>query len=45
MTRERLYLETVESVLSTVEKTLIDAQVKVLPLLDISGLTGLGKAE
>ena len=41
VTRERLYLETLEHVLSTVDKTLIDAEVDVLPLLDISGLTGV----
>ena len=41
VTRERLYLETLEKVLSTVNKTLIDSDVGVLPLLDLSGLSGL----
>ena len=45
VTRERLYLETMESVLSTLNKTLIDSQVEVLPLLDISGLSGLSEEE
>ena len=43
VTRERLYLETLESVLSTVDKTLIDSLVDVLPLLDLSGTIGLGQ--
>ncbi|MSQ21788.1 MAG: FtsH protease activity modulator HflK [Dehalococcoidia bacterium] len=38
VTRERLYLETVEEVLKTVSKTLIDSKVNVLPLLDLSKL-------
>ncbi len=41
VTRERLYLETLEDVLGTVDKTLIDSKVDILPLLNISGLTGL----
>jgi membrane protease subunit HflK len=41
VTRERLYLETLEDVLSTVDKTLIDSQVSVLPLLDLSGVSRL----
>ena len=45
VTRERLYLETLEDVLGTVDKTLIDAQVEVLPLLSISGLGGLDLEE
>jgi membrane protease subunit HflK len=43
VTRERLYLETLESVLGTVGKTLIDSEVDVLPLLDLSGLSGLSE--
>ena len=38
VTRERLYLETMEEVLGTVDKTLIDSQVDILPLLDLAGL-------
>ena len=38
VTRERLYLETLEEVLGTVDKTLIDSQVDILPLLDLAGL-------
>ena len=38
VTRERLYLETLEEVLATVDKTLIDSQVDILPLLELSGL-------
>lgn len=38
VTRERLYLETVENVLKTVNKMLIDSQVSVFPLLDLSKL-------
>ncbi len=38
VTRERLYLETLEEVLATVDKTLIDSQVDILPLLDLAGL-------
>ena len=45
VTRERLYLETLEKVLGTVNKTLIDSQVDVLPLLDLSGLSRLGDRE
>ena len=45
VTRERLYLETLEKVLGTVNKTLIDSQVDVLPLLDLSGLSRLGNRE
>ena len=41
VTRERLYLETLERVLATVDKTLIDAGVDVLPILDIAGSGGL----
>ena len=39
MTRERLYLETLEDVLQTVDKTLIDSDVEILPLLNIDGLS------
>ena len=38
VTRERLYLETLEQVLGTVDKTLIDPQVEILPFLDLQGL-------
>ena len=38
VTRERLYLETLEQVLKTVNKTLIDSQINVLPLLDLTKL-------
>lgn len=38
VTRERLYLETLEKVLRTADKTLIDSDVNVLPLLDLSKL-------
>jgi membrane protease subunit HflK len=38
VTRERLYLETMEDVLATVDKTLIDAQIDILPFLNVSGL-------
>ncbi len=38
VTRERLYLETLEDVLATVDKTLIDAQIDILPFLNVSGL-------
>jgi membrane protease subunit HflK len=38
VTRERLYLETLEEVLAAVDKTLIDSQVDILPLLDLAGL-------
>lgn len=41
VTRERLYLETLEVVLGTVDKTLIDSNVNVLPLLDLAILAGL----
>lgn len=41
VTRERLYLETLENVLKTVDKTLIDSGVEVLPLLGLSGLNEL----
>ena len=41
VTRERLYLETLEDVLSTVDKTLIDSQVEVLPFINISALGAL----
>ena len=41
VTRDRLYLETLESVLSTVDKTVIDDEVEVLPLLNLSGLDQL----
>ncbi len=40
VTRERLYLETMESVLGTVDKVLIDSQVDILPLLNIEQLAG-----
>jgi membrane protease subunit HflK len=40
VTRERLYLETMEQVLSTVDKVLIDSQVDILPLLNIEQLAG-----
>lgn len=40
VTRERLYLETMEAVLGTVDKVLIDSQVDILPLLNIEQLTG-----
>ncbi|MCZ6891530.1 MAG: FtsH protease activity modulator HflK [Chloroflexi bacterium] len=42
VTRERLYLETLEDVLSTVNKTLIDPQVNILPLLELSELLNQG---
>ena len=38
VTRERLYLETLESVFQTVDKTLIDSELEILPLLNIDGL-------
>ena len=38
VTRERLYLETLEVVLGTVDKVLIDSQVEVLPLLNLTDL-------
>jgi len=38
VTRERLYLETLEQVLGTLNKTLIDSQINVLPLLDLTKL-------
>ncbi len=38
VTRERLYLETMESVLSTVNKIIVDSNVDILPLLDITKL-------
>lgn len=43
VTRQRLYLETLETVLSKVDKTLIDSGVEVLPLLDLSGTDILDK--
>jgi len=43
VTRQRLYLETMESVLAKVDKTLIDSEVEVLPLLDLSGKDLLDK--
>jgi len=42
VTRERLYLETLEEVLGTVNKTLIDPQVNILPLLELSELLNEG---
>ena len=41
VTRERLYLETLEDVLATVDKVLIDADVEVLPFFNVSGTSGL----
>ena len=41
VTRERLYLETLERVLGTVDKTLIDSGVDVLPFINVSGISGL----
>ena len=40
VTRERLYLEALEDILGTVNKTIIDSQVDILPLLDIARLSG-----
>jgi len=37
VTRDRLYLETLETVLGKVNKTIIDHDVEVLPLLQLSG--------
>ena len=45
VTRERLYLETLENVLKRVDKTLIDPKVEVLPLLSLSGLNELKVGE
>lgn len=36
VTRERIYLEKMESVFATVNKTIIDTKVQVLPLLDFA---------
>ena len=41
VTRERLYLETLEVVLGTVGKTLIDSEVDVFPFLNIQSSGGL----
>jgi membrane protease subunit HflK len=41
VTRDRLYLETLEDVLSTVAKTILDEDVEVLPLLGLSGMNEL----
>ncbi|MEK7777809.1 MAG: hypothetical protein AAB303_04205, partial [Chloroflexota bacterium] len=41
VTRERLYLETMGDVLKSVNKMLIDSQVNVFPLLDLSKLDTL----
>jgi len=38
VTRERLYLETMENVLSTTDKVLIDSDVEVLPFFNVAGL-------
>jgi len=38
VTRERLYLETLENVLQTVDKTIIDSELEILPLLNLGGL-------
>jgi len=38
VTRDRLYLETLETVLSSVEKVIVDSRVEVLPLLSLTGL-------
>ena len=38
VTRERLYLETMENVLKTVNKIVIDSKVDILPLLDLTKL-------
>ena len=38
VTRERLYLETLETVLQSVDKTLIDSELEILPLLNLEGL-------
>ena len=38
VTRERLYLETLEKVLNSVEKVIVDGQVDALPLLGLTGL-------
>ena len=45
VTRERLYIEALESILVGVDKTLIDSKVEVLPILDIAGLGGIAKNE
>ena len=45
VTRERLYLETLEQVLATVDKTLIDSDVEVLPFINISALGALEEAQ
>ena len=41
MTRERLYLETMENVLKTVNKIIVDSNVDILPLLDLTKLDTL----
>jgi len=38
VTRERLYLETMEGVLSTVNKIIVDSNVDIFPLLDLTKL-------
>jgi membrane protease subunit HflK len=38
VTRERLYLESLEKVLSSVEKVIVDGHVDAVPLLGLSGL-------
>jgi membrane protease subunit HflK len=38
VTRERLYLETLENVLQTVDKTIVDSELEILPLLNLGGL-------
>ena len=38
MTRERLYLESLEKVLNCVEKVIVDGNVDALPLLGLTGL-------
>jgi len=49
VTRERLYLETLEDVLSRVEKTLIDSDVEIFPFLNVadlnSGIPSLGRSD
>ena len=45
VTRERLYLETLEEILDTVDKTLIDSDVEVLPFINISALGALEEVQ
>lgn len=47
LTRQRLYLETIEAILPGIEKIIIDSEIggNLLPFLPLRGTTGLGQPE